>query len=286
MSAIANSTRIERLIDLRRRIHRVVDFIEDNLDEQMTLEELAEIACISPFHFHRQFTRVVGRSPTETIRHLRLLRAADSLKYDGVSIIEAAFAAGYGSTQAFARAYRREFGSSPTAARVAACGTEARPGAAVAFSIVKRSPLRIDAIMYNGERFLGDLLVVDAQTYVQYAGNGSCEIISVYFDDLFAPADRPIQWAMGIHPEQRQIASRKMEVRTLEIDGGYYACVRHRGRLLDLAPHWQRFLHNTLPASGWLLRPGNVLREFASDRAITPLSRRIGYIYVPVEPRA
>ena len=77
-----------------------------------------------------------------------------------------------------------------------------------------------------------------------------------------------------------------MEVRKLEIDGGCYACVRHRGRLLDLEPHWHRFLHNILPASGWLLRPGNVLREFASDRAITPLSRRIGYIYVPVEPRA
>ena len=187
-TGIANSTRIERFIDLRRRIHRVVDFIDDNLDEQMTIEDLAEIACISPFHFHRQFTRVVGRSPTEIIRHLRLLRAADSLKKDGVSIIEAAFAAGYGSTQAFARAYRREFGSSPTAARVAACGTESRPAATIAFSIVKRSPVRIDAIMYSGERFLGDRLVVDAQTYMQYAGKGSCEIISVYFDDLFAPS--------------------------------------------------------------------------------------------------
>lgn len=282
--AIAPIARIERFVDLRRRIHRVIEFIDDNLDEEHSLDQLAEIACISPFHFHLVYSRIVGRSPVATIRHLRLQRAAVALNHDGTSVANAALAAGYSCSQSFARAYRREFGHSPTARRVAAGGASARQDAPISFSIVKRPPQRLDVIMYDGIRFQADGLVIDAQAYAQLFGRGSCDIMSVYFDDLFTPANLHIRCAFGIHAEQRPALSRHMPVSTLDLEGGYYACVRHRGRLLDLAPHWRHFLHHRLPASGWVARPGEVLRQFVSDRAITPLSQRLGYLYVPVGP--
>ena len=281
--AIAPIARIERFVDLRRRIHRVIEFIDDNLDEEHSLDQLAEIACISPFHFHRVYSRIVGRSPVATIRHLRLQRAAVALNHDGktprelASLDELAGVLRAAELQASAA-------PEPDARRVAAGGASARQDAPISFSIVKRPPQRLDVIMYDGIRFQADGLVIDAQAYAQLFGRGSCDIMSVYFDDLFTPANLHIRCAFGIHAEQRPALSRHMPVSTLDLEGGYYACVRHRGRLLDLAPHWRHFLHHRLPASGWVARPGEVLRQFVSDRAITPLSQRLGYLYVPVGP--
>ena len=52
---------------------------------------------------------------------------------------------------------------------------------------------------------------------------------------------------------------------------------------MDLAPHWKDFVEQTLARSGWKQRSGQVLRWFFSDRAVTPPSQRLAYLYIPVE---
>jgi AraC family transcriptional regulator len=59
--------------DYRQRINRVIDYIESHLDENLTLETLAYIACFSKFHFHRIFQSVTGERLSECIQRLRLL---------------------------------------------------------------------------------------------------------------------------------------------------------------------------------------------------------------------
>ena len=59
-------------------MHAVVA-IERDLDATFSLPELADHACLSPFHFHRLFTAVVGEPPAEYVRRLRLERAAHEL---------------------------------------------------------------------------------------------------------------------------------------------------------------------------------------------------------------
>lgn len=49
-----------------KRILKVLIYIEDHIEEEMTMEELAKIACYSPFHFHRLFQSVVGRYSANT----------------------------------------------------------------------------------------------------------------------------------------------------------------------------------------------------------------------------
>lgn len=276
--------KIGRFVDLRRRIHRAVSHIDDNLASEHTLKDLAEIACLSPFHFHRLYTGMVGCSPKETIRRLRLQRAVDALALHGANISQAAHVAGYGSTQAFAHACRRNLGTTPTALRAdaARCGGAAFP---FAFSIVRRPPIVLEALIHEGTPFEGNMLVVDAQSYARFAGRGSDEVLAVYFDDLFTPIDRPVRGALGIHCEQRHVIGDRGEIRPVDIDGGYYARIRHNGRLHAMAPHWQNFLHRTLPENGWQSRPGHVLRGFVSDRAVTPLSQSLDCIYLPVRPR-
>lgn len=102
------------------RIHRVMDHIERHLDERLTLEDLARVACFSPFHFHRIFTGCVGETLYQFVQRLRLERAAGQLLQNPrKSITAVALDCGFGSSAAFARAFRSGFGTSASAWRAA-----------------------------------------------------------------------------------------------------------------------------------------------------------------------
>jgi len=99
------------------RILRVTDHVQAHLDEPLDPIALAEIASFSLHHFHRVFRGMTGESVMSFVRRLRLERAAQRLKFDGSSVTEVAFATGYGSHEAFTRAFRSRFGVSPSAYR-------------------------------------------------------------------------------------------------------------------------------------------------------------------------
>ena len=61
------------------KIHRAVDYIEQHLSEEITLEQLAAEACFSPFHFHRIFTAIIGETPRDFIERIKLEKAANKL---------------------------------------------------------------------------------------------------------------------------------------------------------------------------------------------------------------
>jgi AraC-like DNA-binding protein/predicted dithiol-disulfide oxidoreductase (DUF899 family) len=99
-------------------ISRVLEFIQEHLDEEITPGMLAREACFSQHHFHRVFRAVVGESVMDHVRRLRLERAAYHLKADGGSSVgRIAFDAGYGAQEAFTRIFNAYFGMSPKAYR-------------------------------------------------------------------------------------------------------------------------------------------------------------------------
>ncbi len=113
------SVRLATSVDRRRRIRRAVRHVEGLLqaqpDAEMKLAELADIACISLFHFIRLYQQAVGETPQTTLRRLRLQTARRRLATDpALSVTEVAFESGYDSSQAFTRAYRRQFGTVPS----------------------------------------------------------------------------------------------------------------------------------------------------------------------------
>src|SRR5579862_7991639 len=92
---------------------RVLVHLQEHLDEPMELEELAHLACLSPHHFHHVFTGMVSESLASHVRRLRLERAASRLKLTRTAVVQIAFEAGYGTHEAFSRAFRRHFGLPP-----------------------------------------------------------------------------------------------------------------------------------------------------------------------------
>jgi AraC family transcriptional regulator len=104
----------ERIEDVRR-------FIREHLDETLSREVLADVAGFSVPHLHRVFTATTGESAAAYIRRVRLERAGRKLRAGAIDITEVALAAGYASHAAFGKAFKQQYGLSPSAFRQLDC---------------------------------------------------------------------------------------------------------------------------------------------------------------------
>ena len=121
-------TKRQTLDSYESRLNRVADYLYAHLDEDLRPEKLAEIACPSPYHWHRIWTAMRGETLGAAVRRLRLLRAADRLANSNMPMAAIASVAGYGSSDAFARAFNESYGQTrPTIAREAATWLSRRP---------------------------------------------------------------------------------------------------------------------------------------------------------------
>lgn len=109
------------------RLKRVVDLIEHKLDAELSLEELAAQACLSPFHFTRLFRRATGLTPHRFVMERRIQVAQERLALGRLSLVEIALETGFGSQANFNRVFRKATGMSPGQYRklhcVALCAT-------------------------------------------------------------------------------------------------------------------------------------------------------------------
>jgi len=94
-------------------ITQEVDYIEQNLKGNMCLDNIANAAYCSPYHFHRIFKRIVGDTPGNYIRKRRLAEAAKELKESRKGILEIAMDYGFESQAAFTYAFKRQFNNPP-----------------------------------------------------------------------------------------------------------------------------------------------------------------------------
>jgi AraC family transcriptional regulator len=104
--------------EYERRVNLALEYMQDHLDDAIALKEIAAAARFSPYHFHRIFRAFTGETLVAYHRRLRLNRAAWRLVHRPEPITEIAFGSGFTSSADFARAFRRQFGTSPTSYRI------------------------------------------------------------------------------------------------------------------------------------------------------------------------
>ncbi|MCL6269603.1 AraC family transcriptional regulator [Sansalvadorimonas sp. 2012CJ34-2] len=98
-----------------KRMQKVCGYIARHLDEELTVGRLSEVAAFSRFHFHRQFSGYMGVSVARYIQLLRLKRASYQLAFEAdARVIDIALDAGFDYPESFARAFKKEFGQSPS----------------------------------------------------------------------------------------------------------------------------------------------------------------------------
>lgn len=95
----------------QERVNRVLDYIGEHLDGDLSLETLAGVGCFSAFHFHRVFQGVTGETLHAHVKRVRLERAAALLKASPKKTITAvALEVGFAGTAEFSRAFQGQFG--------------------------------------------------------------------------------------------------------------------------------------------------------------------------------
>ena len=96
-------------------------YIREHIDEPLSREVLAAVAGFSVPHFHRIFTACVGENIAGYVRRVRMERAGRKLRMGAVDITEVALAAGYDTHAAFSKAFKQQFGLSPSEFRQLDC---------------------------------------------------------------------------------------------------------------------------------------------------------------------
>jgi AraC family transcriptional regulator len=91
----------------------VLDYIEANLEGDLTVSQLASVACLSQFHFARAFKAAVGQSPHRHVSARRLERAKELLSDADRALIDIALALRFSCQGNFTRAFRQATGQTP-----------------------------------------------------------------------------------------------------------------------------------------------------------------------------
>ncbi len=108
----------------RRAVARVIEFLTDNLGEEHTLNGMASVAMLSPFHFNRVFRELTGVPPVRFLYALRIAEAQRLLLTTSMKVIDVCYSVGYNSLGSFNNRFAALVGYSPRSVRKLVCTTD------------------------------------------------------------------------------------------------------------------------------------------------------------------
>ncbi|EAQ82319.1 AraC family transcriptional regulator [Blastopirellula marina] len=274
------------------KILRVQLLIQHHLDEDLSLEHLAAAADYSPCHFHRIFRGIVGESADDYVRRLRMERAAQSLRYRRRSVLDIALDAGYGSHEAFTRAFVRTFGVTPSDYQ-----SLEHPPASIKETLMSTVNYTAAHVRLETQpsRRLAYIRVVGKYDFenlnpafgriLQFAAENNLmtdctACVGVYHDDPDVTAPEKQRADVGVTVDDQFQPTGEIQVQT--IPSGKCAVLRHQGHYDTLHEAYRWFFSVWLPDSGH--EPGDfpAYEIYVNDASQLPPDQWLTDICVPL----
>ncbi|MCH1626433.1 AraC family transcriptional regulator [Ferdinandcohnia quinoae] len=218
-------------------LQKAIDFIEMHLLEEITIEEIANEANASPFHFQRTFAILTDATVGEYIRRRRLTLAAEDLTRSEDKIIDLAYKYGYDTPEAFTKAFRRQHGLTPSDARKGVGKLQSynrlviqvslKGAEPVKYSIVEREAFKVVGVKREFSCVNDEHLAEIPKLWDKVNSDGTC-------DSLIPLINGQIKGIVGVCVSAPN---------TNSID--YWVAVEHTGEVPD------EFLHVEIPAAKW-----------------------------------
>ncbi len=291
-------------VSWRKLVLDSIKAIFAGLDGPVTARGLADDACFSTFHFHRMFCAMTGETAGEMARRLRMERAAHMLSWTQEPVTGIAFDAGFETLEAFSRAFKAIYGSSPSLYR----RLKNHNGQAISPNTVHWSPLGAPhafvPIEYKGDTMeltvknineirLACVRHIGPYNKVGEAFGKLCELnakqpfgkpegpwIAIFMDnpDTVAPeqlrSDAGVQVAPGaVLPEG---------VTEVVIPAGRFATVVHKGSYSGLGEAWGTFCGKLIPEAGLDFRDSLCFELYLNDCSSVPESELLTELYEPI----
>jgi AraC family transcriptional regulator len=272
-----------------RRLTRVSAYIHDHLDEELGLDVLAGLACLSPYHWHRIYHAHFGETVAATVRRLRLQRAAADLAHTDRPILKVAERAGYDSQASFTRAFNAAFGLPP--AKYREVGSH---------SVFKACTPRGVHVMYD----VG-ITTVAPETLIAVEHRGSYMAIGKSFDLLFTTLAhrnliKPDLRMVGVYLDdptsvpEAELRSQACvvvdEPMTVEapllsthIQGGDHAVLKYKGPYGDMRAAYDWLFGQWLPSSGREAADAPVFEDYLNSPRDTPPTELRTDIYLSLK---
>lgn len=259
---------IGRWID---RMERAARLLGNRLDDPPALAELAAAAAVSPYHFHRMWRALTGETVGQTIARLRIENAKMMLAAGETSITDVAMAAGFGTPQSFARAFRRETGLSPSAYRASPDMASAiRSRVVPDVEIVRRDTVALVTLRREGLPYT-DLNATFGRIWTWADDGGILQhldgIYGLPLDDPASIATSALRYDAGL--ALGQVAAPAPFV-AQDLPAGRYARVRHTGAYHGLDALAQHLIGEWLPGSGEEPADFPMIHQFLNDPDETP----------------
>ena len=274
-STSASASRTSPRVDYAQRLKRVTEYIHDHLDDDLDLNRLADVACMSAFHWHRVYHAMHGETVAATVRRLRLHRAAGFIAHTAMTMSEVARKSGYDSLHSFTRAFKSVYGMPPARYRergrhavfessVRAAGGS---GGSADFPVEIRQLPSTPAI---GAPHRGPYMEIGRAfelLYGRLAAQGRLALpfrsIGVYLDDPDAVDPRDLRsWACVALANPGDDAQ-------FTIRGGPYAVLRYRGPYATMRGAYRWLYGDWLVRSGREAADAPVIEEYLNDPRTT-----------------
>jgi AraC family transcriptional regulator len=292
--------------DYRKRILRVLVYIQNHLDEAIPLEELARVAHFSPYHFHRVFRGMVGESVKEHVRRLRLERAALRLKNGDQPVTRVALDAGYEAHESFTRAFSVMFGVPPSRFRASRRARPLREPQSGVHFVPGGQVTVFQALQKPGDLPMDVRIETFPLRRVAFVRHvGPYRQVRRAWEKLAAWAGPrglfgPNTLAIGVGHDDPDITPAEKircdacltidgpftpegEVGVQEVGGGEYAVFTHRGPYENVSRTIARFCGEWLPSSGREPRSAPCLTIFRNSPVNTRPEDLLTDIYMPLE---
>jgi len=242
-------------------VGRAIWFIESHFGNDITLEEISDVAGLSRYHLSRVFGLVTGHSISSYIRARRLSGAARTLIDQPDNILEVALDAGYGSHEAFTRAFRDQFGITPEAVR-----KQGHTRNLTLLEPIRMDPARLPELESPRFETLQPMLFAGLQETYPYGGNAAIPSLwqkfNVHFGNIPGQIGN-VAYGVCTHIEGeaetfRYMAAAAVDDRsdlpagfsTLKIPGQRYAVFSHRGHVAGIPATMHRIFSDWMPNSG------------------------------------
>jgi AraC family transcriptional regulator len=278
------------LIAYEHRIRRVLTHIAAYPSLDHSLDSLAEIACFSPYHFHRIYRAIMRETVTDTLRRQRLHGAASALLEGTLPLETIAQEAGYGSLAAFSRAFQANYGIAPGAYRtqgllVHPSSTQSLEDATMSYSVdIRTAPAHpVARIAHQGDyqKIVGafDKLAAWAGAN-QHFGPDSL-MIGIFYDDPDSmPLDQLRSHACLTVPAGTPVSG---EVDSGEIPGGRFAVVRHKGPYAELPKAYAWLFRDWLVTSDEEAGDAPCYEVYLNDPSSLPPAEWLTDIHLPLK---
>jgi AraC family transcriptional regulator len=272
-----------------RPIERTVWYVESNLNTAMSLDDIAKIAGLSKFPLTRAFLATTGYTVLAYARARRLSEAAKSLQRGAPHIIDIALSGGYGSHEAFSRAFRRRFGFTPVEVR---CGhrplslTEAidmsnddsHPLLAPRFS--DRKAFKVAG--FNRRFSVQDTAGIPGlwQSFAQHIGSIPGEVPGVAYGVCYNADGNSFDYLCGV--EVLSSSDLPQGFIALVVPSNRYAVFHHGGHITDIHAIMRAIFSDWLPTSSHQAAAAPVFERYG--REFDPRTGEGGFdVYVPLK---